>query len=279
MRKIAFAFLVFIFLTGQIAVDQKPPPVTVADHANNTDGHIPTWDLNGVPTSFGPGTANQYVASQGAGAEPIFKSILDEDDMVSNSATDVVSQQSLVEYVTASAVANPTGAIIMYAPGVAPPSGYLLCDGAAVSRATYSDLFTAISTTYGVGDGSTTFNLPDFTDRFPLHADADAAGTNNTADTGGASTHVLTEAEMASHGHTQDAHNHTQDAHAHTTSISEQATKSSGGSNTFDTGGSIGTSSDTATNQAATATNQTTGSDSAHTNRDKFLAIPFMIKF
>jgi hypothetical protein len=53
----------------------------------------------------------------------------------------------------------PVGAVCMYAGSVA-PSGYLLCDGSAVSRSTYSALFAVISTTYGIGNGSTTFNLP-----------------------------------------------------------------------------------------------------------------------
>ena len=45
------------------------------------------------------------------------------------------------------------------------PAGFLDCDGAAVSRSTYANLFAVISTTYGVGDGSTTFNVPDLTDK------------------------------------------------------------------------------------------------------------------
>jgi|SRR5581483_1365963 len=55
----------------------------------------------------------------------------------------------------------PPGTIIMYAGGTT-PSGWLLCDGSAVSRSTYQALFAAIGTTYGAGDGSTTFNLPNF---------------------------------------------------------------------------------------------------------------------
>lgn len=54
---------------------------------------------------------------------------------------------------------NPTGTVIAYA-GTTTPAGYLLCDGSAISRATYAALFTAIATNFGVGDGSTTFNLP-----------------------------------------------------------------------------------------------------------------------
>lgn len=54
----------------------------------------------------------------------------------------------------------PTGAVSAFA-GSSAPSGWLLCDGSAISRTTYSDLFGVIGTTYGVGDGTTTFNIPD----------------------------------------------------------------------------------------------------------------------
>src|SRR5688572_3046478 len=54
----------------------------------------------------------------------------------------------------------PAGVIVPYAGAVA-PTGWLLCYGQAVSRTTYATLFTAFSTNYGIGDGATTFNLPD----------------------------------------------------------------------------------------------------------------------
>lgn len=60
---------------------------------------------------------------------------------------------------------SPIGSIIAYG-GNTPPDGYLLCDGSEVSRTTYSKLFAAIGTTYGTGNGSTTFNLPNLIDRF-----------------------------------------------------------------------------------------------------------------
>lgn len=60
-----------------------------------------------------------------------------------------------------------TGMISMYG-GSSAPTGFLLCDGSAVSRTTYSSLFSVISTTYGTGDGSTTFNVPDLRSAFPL---------------------------------------------------------------------------------------------------------------
>lgn len=60
----------------------------------------------------------------------------------------------------------PTGATVPFA-GPTAPEGWLLCDGSAVSRTTYADLFAAIGTTWGAGDGSTTFNIPDMRGRIP----------------------------------------------------------------------------------------------------------------
>lgn len=62
---------------------------------------------------------------------------------------------------------SPVGAVIFFA-GSSAPNGYLICDGSEVSRSTYPDLFTAIGTTYGSGNGTNTFNLPDMRQRFPL---------------------------------------------------------------------------------------------------------------
>jgi microcystin-dependent protein len=88
------------------------------------------------------------------------------------------------------------------------PTGWLLCYGQAVSRSTYSALFTVIATTYGVGDGSTTFNLPDLRGRKPTGLDniggSDAgrlAAANTLGGTGGEELHTQTEAELATHDH------------------------------------------------------------------------------
>jgi microcystin-dependent protein len=65
------------------------------------------------------------------------------------------------------------------------PAGYLLCDGSAVSRSTYAELFAVVSTTYGAGDGSTTFNVPQLQGKVPQGYDGN---TYNLAGTGGANT-------------------------------------------------------------------------------------------
>lgn len=82
------------------------------------------------------------------------------------------------------------------------PTGFLLCDGAAVSRTTYADLFAAIGTTYGAGDGSTTFNVPNGKGRVLVGRDAAQTEFDTLGETGGAKTHTLTEAEMPAHTHT-----------------------------------------------------------------------------
>ena len=71
---------------------------------------------------------------------------------------------------TAQVAAIPSSGIISMYGGASAPTGWLLCDGSAVSRATYAALFGVLSTSYGVGDGSTTFNLPDLRSSVALGA-------------------------------------------------------------------------------------------------------------
>lgn len=99
----------------------------------------------------------------------------------------------------------PVGTVFAYA-GSAVPTGWLDCDGAAVSRTTYAELFTALGTAYGVGDGSTTFNLPDFRSRAVLGVGAPGGSLTTRArgDTGGAETHTLVVSETPSHDHGPD---------------------------------------------------------------------------
>lgn len=93
-------------------------------------------------------------------------------------------------------------------PAATAPSGWMLCEGGAISRTTYAALFTLIGTTYGVGDGSTTFNVPDMRGRVPVGFNTSDTEFNARGKTGGAKTHVLTSTEMPSHTHTQASHQH-----------------------------------------------------------------------
>jgi microcystin-dependent protein len=108
----------------------------------------------------------------------------------------------------------PAGNIEMTARATA-PSGWLIADGSQISRTQFAKLFQAIGTSYGVGNGSTTFNIPDMRGRVPVGRDAGQSEFDVLGETGGAKTHTITVAEMPSHTHVQDAHNHTQNAHSH----------------------------------------------------------------
>ena len=94
-----------------------------------------------------------------------------------------------------------TGTILAYG-AAAVPGGYLPCDGAAVSRTTYAALFATIGVGWGVGDGSTTFNVPDLRGRAVIGSGTGAGLSPRTlADPGGVETHVLTLAESPAHTH------------------------------------------------------------------------------
>ena len=103
----------------------------------------------------------------------------------------------------------PTATIVPWSSSSV-PTGFLECNGAAVSRSTYSALFAIVGTTYGAGDGATTFNLPDLQDNVAMGK----SGTKALASTGGANTvtstgnvggstanATLTTAQLASHSH------------------------------------------------------------------------------
>lgn len=149
----------------------------------------------------------------------------------------------------------PTGAVEPFGANSGDiPTGWLECDGSAVSRTTFSDLFNEIGTTYGVGDGSTTFNLPDLRGRAPIGDGQGSGLTNRTlGDEDGEEECTLSESELPAHTHPDGG------------SIPASDELNTGGlSNIQNTGSTINTGN--------------TGGDSAHNNMHPFSVATFMIK-
>lgn len=161
----------------------------------------------------------------------------------------------------------PCGSVITWSGATAPPN-WLLCDGTAVSRTTYSSLFAVVGTSYGNGDGSTTFNLPDLRGRVPVGKNAGTFGTLGS--TGGAETHTLTEAQMPSHTHIQNAHTHNQSG--------QTVSNFTGyGQNSAINGNAANPSGLTVTG-STTATNQNAGGGQAHNNLQPYQVLNYIIK-
>ena len=105
------------------------------------------------------------------------------------------------------ATLTPIGTVALW-PGVVPPDGWLTCQGQELSRTTYAELFSAIGTLWGAGNGTTTFNIPDMTYRIPMGASS--VPPLDPGQYAGEATHTLTTAEIPAHNHavTQTPHSH-----------------------------------------------------------------------
>jgi microcystin-dependent protein len=98
-------------------------------------------------------------------------------------------------------IANPIGSITMFG-GSSAPSGWLLCDGVAYNRTTYTSLYSVIGDSFGNGDGTTTFNVPNYNGRMPIGAGSGSGLTlRSLAVSGGAETYTLTTASLPPHYH------------------------------------------------------------------------------
>lgn len=113
------------------------------------------------------------------GTDPVADGSADILTLTSDDASVTITGDEDNDEIDFSVPHNPAGVILPYG-GSNAPDGYLLCDGSEVSRSTYSDLFDAIGTNYGDGDGSDTFNLPDLRGQFLRGVD-DGAGVDPNA--------------------------------------------------------------------------------------------------
>lgn len=104
----------------------------------------------------------------------------------------------------------PTGMIAPFG-ATTVPDGWLACDGSAVSRTTYAELFNVIGTTWGAGNGTSTFNVPDMRGRAVVGSGSGSGLSSHAiASTFGEETHTLTTAEVPNHSHTDTGHSHSE---------------------------------------------------------------------
>jgi microcystin-dependent protein len=161
-----------------------------------------------------------------------------------------IGGSSVAEFTATNNTVIPTGSMQIFAAAAA-PTGWVLCDGAAINRTTYAALFAVIGTTFGAGNGTTTFNVPDMRGRAPIGI---GTGTGLTAralaDEVGAETHTLTVSELPSHTHS--------------------VPNSGSQNNSFDSGTTVGND--------VTGVSGSTGGDAAHNNMQPSLAVNFIIK-
>jgi len=158
----------------------------------------------------------------------------------------------------------PTGGLIMWSTGTA-PSGWLLCNGTAVNRTTYAALFAVVGTTFGSGDGVTTFNLPNYTNRMPY-------GTTVGATGGSADAVVVSHTHTATSAVTDPGHSHsvlTYRGGAPDNWISGSFSNSP--VETYTTNSAV-------TNITVATTNTATGVSGTNANLPPYLGINFIIK-
>ena len=167
-----------------------------------------------------------------------------------------------------------TGVVQLYA-GSTAPNGWLICNGQTVSRTAYAALFAVIGTTYGAGDGSTTFNIPNLVNKT-------VRGSNSLGKTGGADTVTLSTANMPAHNHgvgtlaTNNTGAHTHDFIA---GRAQGGNKSLPVSNTgFNTTNTYSTESAGAHTHTISGSTASTGSGSAVTITNPYVMLHYIIK-
>jgi hypothetical protein len=197
----------------------------------------------------------------------------------------------------------------MYGGSVAPNSDWLICDGSAVSRSTYATLFSTIGTTFGTGNGSTTFNVPDMRGRMAIGVGTGSGLTARTLNgTGGVESVTLTGAQSgtSAHGHSHDitvrdaqngtsnqtastnlAHSHTSNGrqsasatHGHTGSTTVATAASNAGATNFSisTDSQLGSHVHTFFVQGGVTNSTEANASASHENMPPFIGLNFIIK-
>jgi microcystin-dependent protein len=165
-------------VTGKATV-----PEPIDDDDATTKGYVDAGDAATLAA------ANTYADDAAAAAQAAATQVLTAGENVTVTGTGLAADPWIVSATGGGGgtpAAAPAGVLVPWAGTGAAPDGWLVADGSAVSRSTYANLFAAIGTTYGPGDGSSTFNLPNLTDRTTFGVGA----ASDVGDTGGSATHI-----------------------------------------------------------------------------------------
>lgn len=236
----------------------------MTDYTKTTDFAAKDSLSTGNPSKIVKGTEidDELVAISGAigskadKASPTFTGTPAAPTAASGTSTTQIATTAFA--MGAAALAVPSGALLQW-PTASAPTGFLLCNGATVSRTIYAALFAVVGTTFGAGDGSTTFTLPDFKNRFAVGA----GDLYSVAATGGSK-----DAVAVSHTHTA-----TDSGHTHTYPRAVTSGGFLGGTSSFSITGSGTTDSSTANITVASA-----GESGTNKNLPPYLSVYFIIK-
>lgn len=227
----------------EIKNNGQDPAITTANIVKTVHG-IGSGEGSVVGTAKSQTLTNKTISLTSntiSGTTAEFNTALNDGNFATLAGTETLTNKTLTSPTFTGTLTLPTSG-----PGLVPVgtvistalsatiSGWLLCDGAAVSRTTYAGLFAAIGTTYGAGDGSTTFAVPNLAGRVPVGKAASGTfvtlgstggaethlHTNSSTDTTGAHVHSInppiTTSSSDSHTHTAPSHTHTGPSHTHT---------------------------------------------------------------
>jgi microcystin-dependent protein len=240
----------------------------VTDYTKTTDFASKDALSTGNPAKIVKGTEidDELVAISGAigskadKASPTFTGTPAAPTASSGTSTTQVATTAFA--MGAAALVSPSGEIKMW-PTATAPTGFLLCDGANVSRTIYAALFTVIGTTFGAGDGTTTFTVPNFKNRFPVGSgDLYSAGA-----TGGSKYAVA-----ISHTHTV-----TDPGHTHFISEGIRPPGGYGAGGTIQLYASVSTSATTNSNTTGISIDSA-GESGTNKNLPPYLSVYFIIK-
>ena len=224
-------------------------------------------------------------------ASPTFTGVPKAPTAIAGADSDQIATVGYVNNVASGVIAGipssvPIGSVLPYSGASISDTNYVMANGQAISRTTYAAYFTLVSTTYGAGDGTTTFNVPNLQQRVPV-----GVGTGySIGATGGEATHTLNISQMPSHTHTVYPHTHTVNDPGHKHTLRTQGV--SDGLEDNDEMGYVGGGNPSRTIDAPTSAKVTTGitinsvqnvlysngGDQPHNNMQPYIVLNYIVK-